>query len=391
MKKIFFGLFIFAVFLHILFYVSALKTHTLDILFDGGIPGQDFFQIPNAARSFLLGGNLQGFLSDGLRNPYIDCCAANVNVYHPFFTLLIGVPLQYFKPWTSYYIWEGVHVLTTIILIYFIYSRFKENKYLYLGLSLFLLNAFHYYEIRNSQFHFLFNFFSFFLIYESVKKGDSVKGGIFFFLSLLAKPIGLLWIIPLLIYKHFKTIFAGLLLFLAVSVPFYYSDIGKYYFSNFYYVSTTSIPSDNLLNFLWFFPQYHILIENIVKYFMYGTFIFFFYLQLFKKASLFIVFFLWTSFQLLFYNLVFHYHFTILGLLFCLGILLGEFKIKKDELIPMIFLTIPSPFFLYNLGFTSRIGLLFNEATWSLWSDFWLIFLITAVCMRILKEKTINA
>jgi hypothetical protein len=388
MKKFFFGIFVFAIFFHIFFYISALRTNTLEVLYDSTRPGQDFFQIPNAARAFLQGGDLKGEMPDGSKNPYTNCCGVNTNVYHPFFTLLIGLPLQLFSPWTAYYVWEAIHALTTIFLIIFIYTRFKHNKYLYLGLFLFLLHAFHYYEIRNAQFHFLFNFFSFFLIYESVKKGDSVKAGIFLFLSLLVKPIGLLWIIPLLIYRHYKTVFVGLLFFLAVSAPFYMFEIGRYYFSNFLYVSTASIPSDNLLNFVWFFPQHQIIIEKVVKYFMYATFLFFLYLQIYKKPSLFTLFFLWTSFQLLFYNLVFHYQFTVLGLLFCLGILLKDIKIRKMELIPIIFLTIPSPFFLYNIGISSNIGLLFNEATWSLWSDFWLIFLITVISIRIVKEKT---
>lgn len=391
MKKIFFYIFIFAIFFHALFYISALRTHTLDVLFDGGTPGQDFFQILNAARAFLQGGTLTGVMPNGLRNPYIDCCAVNVNVYHPFFTLLVGVPLQFLPPWTAYYVWEAIHILTTIILVVFIYIRFKHNKYLYLGLSFFLLNAFHYYEIRNAQFHFLFNFFSFFLIYESVKKGDSVKAGIFLFLSLLVKPIGLLWILPLILYKHFKTVIVGLLFFLTVSIPFYTFDVGKYYFLNFYSVAVGSIPSDNLLNFVWFFSQYQIIINEIVKILTYVTFVFFLFLQANKKPSLFILFFLWTSFQLLFYNLVFHYQFTILGLLFCLGLLLKEFKLKKTELIPIIFLTIPSPFFLYNMHISSNFGLLYNEAFWSLWSDFWLIFLVSAVSVRVLKSKIMHA
>jgi hypothetical protein len=249
------------------------------------------------------------------------------------------------------------------------------------------LFAFHYYEIRNAQFHFLFNFFSFFLIYKSIKKEDSATTGTFLFLSLLIKPIGLLWIAPLLIYRRFKTVLVGLLCFLAVSVPFYMSAIGKYYFSNLYYVSTTPIPSDNLLNFVWFFPQYQAIIELVIKITMYGTLLFFLYLQLLKKPSLFTIFFLWTSFQLLFYNLVFHYQFTILALLFCLGIVLNEFRIDRKEIVPIIFLTIPSPFFLYNLGLTSKMGLLLNEATWSLWSDFWLIVLIVIVSIRIFREK----
>jgi hypothetical protein len=387
MKKNFFIIFAFSIIFHIFLYASTVKTNVLEVFYDSTRPGQDFFQIPNAARSFLQGGNLQGVLKNGLSNPFIDCCGVNVNVYHPFFTLLIGVPLQLFSPWVAYYIWEAIHVLVTIILVAFICTHFRNNKYLYLGLSFFLLFAFHYYEIRNAQFHFLFNFLSFLLIYRSIKNGDSFATGVLLFLSLLVKPIGLLWIAPLLIYRHFKTVLAGLLLFLTVSVPFYLSSIGKYYFSNFYYVSTTSIPSDNLLNFVWFFPQHQPIIEFVIKISMYATFLFFLYIQLHKKPSLFIMFFLWHSFQLFFYNLVFHYQFTILGLLFCLGILLGEFKINKKELIPMIFLTIPSPFFLYNLGITSRYGLLLNEATWSLWTDFWLIILVIVISIRVFQKK----
>src|SRR5437764_834855 len=125
-------LFIISIVVHLFYYFSAYFTHTLDIFFVHVTQGQDFFQIPNAAYAFLHGGSLTGVVAGG-QHAYINCCGVNNNVYHPLFTLLVGVPLQFFPPWTAFGIWAFVHLLITAGLVPFLWKKFNHHKYLYLA------------------------------------------------------------------------------------------------------------------------------------------------------------------------------------------------------------------------------------------------------------------
>lgn len=375
-------IFFISIFIHLLFYLSIPFPFLLNGLFDQVTIGQDFFQIPNGAYSFMHGKSLTG--QDRL---YTSCCSVNTNVYHPLFTILVGTPLQIFHPWIAYILWVIVHAISTIIIVMFIFQKFKKNAYLYISIALFLLNAFHFYEIHHAQYHFLFNFFTFFFLYEAVKHGDTKKAGLFYFLSLLVKPIGLLWLLPLLFSKRFQTLFIGLFLFLVASVPFYVMDIDKYYFTNLYAVSMATIPSTNLLNLVWVFPNFRYLIELFIKISSYISFILLILFQVYKKPPFHIIIFLWVCFQLLYYNLVFHYHFTTVSIFLCLCYLFKVLSLQKRFIIPIIFLTVPAPFFLYNLGIATSLGLLLNEALSGLWSDLWLIVLIFAIVIRYSKNQ----
>src|SRR5258708_7472220 len=213
------SLFCLSIFVHLYFYISAYFTHTLNPFFVHATIGQDFFQIPNGAYAFLHGGSLTGALPAG-RAPYMNCCSVNPNVYHPLLTLLVGVPLQFFPPWTAMTIWAGVHLFVMALLIFFLWRKFGHHKYVYLALSLLLLNSNHYYEIWLTQYQFLVNFFTILFLYESIKHGDTGEAAVWLFLGLLIKPIGLLWIIPLLLFKRTKTVGIGFGLYALVTIGF---------------------------------------------------------------------------------------------------------------------------------------------------------------------------
>jgi len=372
-----------AVLLHICFYVSAFKTHSLDKFFLTVTQGQDFFQIPNAAYSFLRGGNLQGNVN-GLKNPYIDCCRVNPNVYHPFFTLAVGIPLQFFKPWTAFNLWLFLHFAIDVFIVLFLISKFKKNRYLILALLIFLLNNFAYYEILSSQYHFLLNLFTFLFLYENYKNGDTARAGFYYFLSLFVKPIGLLWILPLIFYKQFKTLFIGLGLYILISLPFYLIPIGGYFFENILVTIEGTIPND--FNIIALLRAFGYDLKN-AYYWEIFFMIAFLVLSLPKKVKLFTIIFFMVCFQLIFYGGSYPYHFSILGYLLPLGVILGAIELGLFEKIAIFFLTIPAP--IAYLRFILGVSIQQLEVlTFVSWSVIPLLLLILTVYIKtVLKIK----
>lgn len=356
-----FRLFLVSVIFHIYFYISARFTHTLEIFYSNINVGQDFFQIPNAVYAFLHNGTLTGIIPSAFE-PYINCCGVNANVYHPLFTLLIGYPLQLFRPWDAFTIWTWIHVLITALLVYFLWSKFRNHRYLYLALSLFLLNSYHYYEIWHAQYHFLFNFFTILFLYESVKHGDTKKAGMWLFFSLLVKPIGLLWILPLLLYQRYTTVILGFGSFFVITALFNYFPFGSYYLHNFFTVSTsTMIGANNIYGIQILIPSVPIVLIKLLRTSIFlGLLIF----QVLKKPKLYTIISLWICFQLLFYPLVYLYQVTILAGVFCLGILLDVFPPKKLLLIPIIFLTLPTIVVFYHLAGIWELGKIRLTIAW---------------------------
>jgi len=343
--------------------------------------GQDFFCIPNGVYAFLHGGTLTGFMPNGVA-PYIDCCGVNHNVYHPLFTLIVGFPLQFFPPWTAFGIWAFMHLVVTIILVLFLWKKFRHHTYLYLALSLFLLNSYHYYEIWHAQYHFLFNFFTILFLYESIKNGDTKKAGIFFLLSLLVKPIGLLWVIPLVLYKRFRTVALGLGIYAVVTIIFSLFPFGKYFLQNLFAVSTAIIPTHNLYAIKNIIPSFPV---EYIKSLGFLTATGLILLQIIKKPSLFTIITLWIGFQLLFYPMVYHYQYTILAGLICLGILLGEFSPKKKVRWPILFLTLPTPVIFFHLFGDVILPRPHLSVIW-LYSAFWLVCLMIYIIVSILRS-----
>lgn len=333
-----------AALIHLFFYYSALKTHTLDKFFLGITPGQDFFQIPNAAYSFIRGGDLQGNLN-GQENAYINCCGVNKNVYHPAFTLLVGIPLQLFKPWTSFNLWLFLHLLVSIFVVVFLIRNFKNHKYLPLALIIFLTSSFQYYEILNNQYHFLFDLFTFLFLYENLKNNDSLKAGVFYFIGLIVKPIGLLWLLPLVIYKKFKIILIGLGLYLAITVPFYFLPEGQPFFNNFLGTAKGIVPNYNLVHLFRLFGQN----LNTVYFWEVIFLLAFSAIFILKKPKFITAVLFITGFQLIFYGGTYPYHYSILPFILSLWLLVKDRGFKLIESVALIFLSLPAPIYFANI------------------------------------------
>ena len=386
MKKLQFIIFILSILIHLSFYVSSYFTHTFNIFFEHVTMGQDFFSVPNAAYSFLHGGTLTGELPIGIAS-YINCCGVNSNVYHPLFTLLIGLPLQLFQPWTAFGIWGALHLVASIVIVTFLWKKFRHHKYLYFALSFYLLNSYHYYEIQHAQYHFLVSLFTVFFLYEAEIKGDTRLAGVWYFLGLLIKPLGLLWIFPLVIYKRFQTSLIGLGIYILVSIPFLILPIGNYFFNNLFYRVDHQASTYNLFALTEFFP----IQAEIIKYLAISLALLLLIFQFVVKPKFFSIIFLWISFQLIFYSLIFHYHYSILASLICLGILLNVIELKNPlALLSSVMLTIPTPIIFFHLSGDPDILPTQHLSMVALWSIFWLTMLCAYIITSSFRKSSLK-
>lgn len=337
-----------AIIIHVSFYISALKTHQLDYFFPWGnvheYQGIDFYQVPNGAHAYLTGGKLTGELAPD-KAPY---AYGNTNVYHPFFTLVVGGILQLFTPESARYLWFLAHALITSLLAFILYKRYAAHKNFSLAIFIYLGLFPHYLEIWNGQYHFLLDTAIFFLLLAAVRKKEKFRDGLVYACSLLVKPIGLLWIIPLLFKKRWKTMVVGISTFVCVTIPFLIYSSGWYYITNI--ISRVKGPIggppgvftlDALLRY-WHLP---IVAVTVIKALTVMTLI---YIQYKKKPSLFLSLFMWTSYYLLFYDLVFEYHYATLAPFFAIGLLTQ--KTFQSKIVKILCLTyvLPTPFFLFH-------------------------------------------
>lgn len=371
-------LFYFSIIVFLAMVISSTFTGTFNMLFDHVTVGQDFYQIPNGAYSFLKGEGLEGAKIPGIER-YTDCCDVNKNVYHPLLTLMIGIPLTLFSPQVTYYIWVGVHIIFAAVTLFFLWHNFRSHKFIFLALSIFLLNSYNYYELQHAQYHFLFSFFTMLFVYEVSKNGDGYKAGLWLFLSLLVKPIGILWLLPLVIYRKWKTLLLGSGLFFIFTAPFFLLPQGKYYFTNIITNLSYKYAAYNLMALT------HIVNINL-KYFSLLSYIIAALLliyQILKRPSMYKVIFLWIAYQLIFYSGVYHYYYAIFAYLFALGILLNEIYLNFLERYAILLLTLPTPIIIFHLAGYPKLLPPAQISMVSLWS----ITLLVIFCIGLIIQK----
>lgn len=225
-----------AISINLLICYSVLQTHWLDIFFSGSslhlcCQGMDFYQIPNGYLFFRHGGSLAGYGVVGLQ-PYSAGSYVNINVYHPFLTVILGSFFMLFQPETAFYIWMGIKCAGTLLLAGYFYWRFRKTKYIQLSMFLLLANVPQYLDLRISQYHFLFNMFTLLCLMDIVSGKKSLWSGLWYGLSILVKPLSLLWL-PLLIWKKQDHIALGAVwVIIATTLPFVWGHHSDYYFAN---------------------------------------------------------------------------------------------------------------------------------------------------------------
>lgn len=328
-------LLILAVTIRLYYYFLTLTDH--QILFALPITrGQDFFQIPNGAFSFIKGLNLTG-----REHLYINCCGVNDNVYHPFFTLFIGLPLIIFSPWISFYLWILLHFLSDLIIIYLLIKFFSKSNLLRWLLIFYLINFYNYYEIINNQYHYLLNLFTFLFLLELYFNKKSILSTFYYLSGLLIKPIGLIWTISLIINKRYKIAIFSLFLFLLTCLPFYFNNIGKYYFDNLSY----NIVNSNYANWNIFYIFSYFNINNIpIQEIKFTAAILIILFCIIFRANIIESIILWIIYVLFIYQNNFPYHFSIISIIIPSVYLLNNGKINVVSVLSILILTFPFPF-----------------------------------------------
>jgi hypothetical protein len=372
---------IFGFLIYFLFNISALTNHFLDFFFFGSsihhcCQGLDFYQIPNGAYAFINGGNLDGTLPEGVIQ-YSKNYATNFNVYHPLLTIILGGLLILVDPEISIKAWTITKIFITLGSVYYIYKNFKDNEYLNYALFIFLIFFSQYNEIKISQFQFLFNIFILYFLINLVKNKSEIEGGFLYFLTLIAKPVSLLFF-PILIMKKKKNVAViGIFIFAASTLIFNFLGVGNYYTNNVYYHVIHPIATKGI-DFL----SLDALLRNgfgvspeTVKYIKILTLIFIYAISFDKKIKIEKSIFLLTIYFLLFYDLVFQYHFSILGPVLAICLLtLNEFQSKISRIFILI-ISLPNTFFIFrifNFGIMDKnvLGVDPTLETWRLVSLF---------------------
>jgi hypothetical protein len=303
--------------IQLLFYISVAWTGWLDIFFSGaalhvGAKGIDFYQIPKGAWAFWHGGSLTGApLPNG--SQYARQDFANLNVYHPLFTIALGSFLMLFNPAISPYIWLGIKFVLSILLIVYFFWSFRNSKHIQFAIFVLLANFSEYLELAAWQFHFVLNVFLFLFLITLVKKQPTIWGGAAYWLGMLVKPIGLLFLPTLLLKRRWKVALMGILLF--GFTTWILHDVGEYYITN---LMTNILQPDNagpnqiitLAAFLRYSTQWP---DFVYKAIQYAALFIVIMLSAFQRLHISKAIFLMVAYYLCFYNMVFEYQWSSLA------------------------------------------------------------------------------
>lgn len=337
--------------IHLTFFISAFWTSWYDYFFFGSslhfcCQGLDFFQVPNGAYAFFNGGDLSGRLPPNIAN-YSIGYPSNQNVYHPLFTIIIGGFFILFNPKTSFYISMAIKLLINLLMVTYLFKSFDNNRHLDFALFLMLINFPQYSEIRIAQFQFLFNVFFFLFLINLYRKGNKIITAFFYFLTLLVKPISLLFIPALLLKKEAKILLYGISFFVLSLLPFILLGKGGYYIDNLSSQILSPIATNTIdILTLDAFLRYTLSLSTADTIFLKILVFFSILLLTLTRVSIFKIFLLLTLYFLFFYDLVYQYHWTILTPVFTIALLvLKEFQGKIQKFL-LALVALPHIFFI---------------------------------------------
>jgi hypothetical protein len=340
---------------YVLFYVSVARTGWFDILFSGaalhdGAKGIDFFQIPKGAWAFWHGGSLSGDLPKGTV-AFAPQAFSNGNVYHPFFSLLLGSFLTLFDPDRLPYIWLWLKFAVSLPVLFLFYWNFRTSKYVGLALFLLLANFSIYLELAAWQFQFMLNMFLLLFLIVVVKRRSQVWGSILYWLGLLVKPVGLLFFPTLLFKGRWRTAIAGLWLFIVATVVFFIHDAGAYYTNNLTATLSSSgavgpnqiITFAALLHYATHWPEF---VYQVIHD---GSLLLMVFLGTLRRTHISKAIFLAVAYYLSFYVGVFEYQWSTLPYVLAVCVVCcPEFQ-TIPAIICLLLTCLPDCFFLLNL------------------------------------------
>jgi len=268
----------------------------------------------------------------------------------------LGSFLILFESTQSFYIWMCLKFIITLWIVIYFYQNFKGNKQLDFAIFFILINFTQYLEIEISQYQFVVNFFIFLMLINFAKNRNTALNGIWYFMSLIAKPFGLLWLPILFLKRKYKTMFIGLILFVIFTVIFLLNNSGNYYtyylMYHFFHPDKSGpiqiITLDAFLRYSTPIPEFVLGVLKIV------CFIFIVCLSSFKRFSLLKAIYLSIVYYLLFYDRVYEYQYiSLIPILAVCLVVCEEFQRRLSKILITI-IGLPSIFFIlhfFKIGF----------------------------------------
>lgn len=347
---IYFGLII-----YVLFYISVARTGWFDRLFSGaalhdGAKGIDFFQIPKGAWAFWHGGSLSGDLPKG-KVAFAPQVFANDNVYHPLFSLLLGSFLTLFDPDRLPYVWLWLKFAISLPVLFLFYWNFRKQKYVGLALFLLLANFSIYLELAAWQFQFVLNIFLLLFFTLVVKRRKPIWSSILYWLSLLVKPVGLLFIPALFFKGRWRIALLGIWLFIVSTVVFFIHGVSTYYTNNLTATLSSSgtvgpnqiITFAALLHYVTHWPEF------VYQFIRDGSLVLVVFLSMLRRTHMAKAIFLAVAYYLSFYVGVFEYQWSTLPYILAICVVCcPEFR-TIPSIICLLLICLPDCFFLLNL------------------------------------------
>ena len=337
--------------IHLFYYASALRTDHLLWFFPwDAIQSEktlDYSQIPHAVLEWRQGGNLCGPFTMPAEYPLL-----RGNVYHPVFTLLIGLPLQGMSISTGFAIFSLVKLLISSLLFVDLYRRAGQSPRFVLAAFVWWVFFVQGVEIGSGQYHFFLNTSLYlFLLGVVENRSDTWLTG-WLLASLLVKPIALLWVPLLMLRGKIRVAVAATLGFAVLTGIGCLFQGGSQYLE--LLVSFAGLPTEA--------PAFHremvfnlqavvlhwgagIAAAELLKYSAgIGLLALFFV----PRISLFCGLLLATSYYLLFYSGAFEYHYTTLIPFLVLGLLTQRDLRHPFALVCILVACLPSPYFLFK-------------------------------------------
>jgi Protein of unknown function (DUF2029). len=311
-----------------------------------GVKGIDFLQVPRGAWSFWHGGSLTG-APTGNSTVYASGETANRNVYHPLFTLTLGSLLMQFNPLVAYYIWLWIKLPLSIAGVAYFYWSFRDRAYVQFASCILLVNASIYLELAAGQFHFLLNLFLLVFLINVVKR-NTTRSSIAYLLTLLIKPIGLLFLPALIMKRRWKVAAFGALLFVLCTLIF---SKDPYYINNL----QTNILHPSRLTDIQFFTLDALLRASIhwpglvYSVLQYGVLTLILTLISFRRIHISKAIFLMMVYFLCFYMLVYEYDWSTLAYIIAVCIVCCPSFQTPFSLMATLLICLPSYFIVFNL------------------------------------------
>ena len=208
-----------SIIIHLLFLAS-LEYHFLDKYFNDAShrygKGCDFFILPQSGQDYRDGHGLYQRRHPNRIVPYVY----SVQNYHPAVGSSLGVLLSHLPAWTAYWLWVVKHELFMLLNIYLTF-QITPNKRIFPYLaSMWLVFTPYYLELFMGQFTYNIATAVMILTYLHVK--TKWGSGLIWGLSLIGKPITITLLPVYLRERKFKTIIGAGILYLALTIPYYY-------------------------------------------------------------------------------------------------------------------------------------------------------------------------